>query len=198
MEERPIPAQLRYYAELRHGDAGRTWIAELDGLIERLAGDFGLEVDPPFDPGGSEAWTAPVRRADGSDAVLKVPISAQTARSEADALARWSGRGAVRLLELAPDGRALLLERCRPGRRLSEEDFETQDRATAGIFSNLHIRIRAGDRSFADLTEVLAGWADHTRRRYRELDEPCGAGLVDDATRIMDHVQRTDLLLHGD
>jgi streptomycin 6-kinase len=198
MEERPIPAQLRYYAELRYGAEGRTWLAELDERIDGLATNFGLEVAPPFDPGGSEAWTALAQRGDGSEAVLKVPISSHAARTEAAALLRWGGRGAVRLLELAPEGNALLVERCRPGRRLSEENFETQDEVTVEVFGALHVRLSGDDRRFPDLAEVLGNWAERSRQRYREFNTPCRADLLEDAARIMETVHREELLLHGD
>ena len=56
-----------------------------------------------------------VERADGTPAVLKLSLPHREAQQEADALERWDGVGAVRLLERDDARNAMLLERCEPG-----------------------------------------------------------------------------------
>ena len=54
------------------GDVGRNWLARQPSLVADAASAWQLHVGAPFEPGGNIGWVAPVRRADGSDAVLKV------------------------------------------------------------------------------------------------------------------------------
>ncbi|APB00694.1 hypothetical protein [Nocardia seriolae] len=53
---------------------GPRWLAALPGVVERLCAVWGLEVVGASFGGGTHSWVAPVRRADGSVAVLKVPV----------------------------------------------------------------------------------------------------------------------------
>ena len=52
--------------------------------------------------------------------MLKLAIPHRETEQEADALERWDGDGAVRLLRATTTRGALLLERCEPGTFLSE------------------------------------------------------------------------------
>ncbi len=52
---------------------------------------------------------------DGTPAVLKLTNPHRESEQEADALERWDGDGAVRLLARDDERNALLLERCEPG-----------------------------------------------------------------------------------
>ena len=55
------------------------------------------EIGTPFE--AHISWVAPVTRADGTQAVLKINFPEPESEHEADALAHWDGLGAVRLLE---------------------------------------------------------------------------------------------------
>ena len=77
-----------------------------------MAAGWGLELDEPF-PLAFHSFAAPA-----GDDVLKVsPVDHVESDHEGDALAHWDGDGAVRLLRR--QGRALLLERARPGTDIS-------------------------------------------------------------------------------
>jgi len=71
--------------------------------------------------------------------VLKLnPLGEPESEHEADALAFWDGRGAVRLLASDPSRGAILIERCRPGTQLwAVPDDEALD-AVAPVFRALH------------------------------------------------------------
>ena len=58
--------------------------------------------------------------------MLKLVHPHRESEHEADALERWDGNGAIRLL--ARDGWALLLERCEPGEPLSRFAGEARSR----------------------------------------------------------------------
>src|SRR5215213_4846903 len=96
------------------GDVGRDWLVRLPSLVNDAASAWQLDVGAPFEPGGNVGWVAPVRRADGSDAVLKVECPGHRNPRAAKGLQHWAGRGAARLLEFHEQSHALLLERCVP------------------------------------------------------------------------------------
>ncbi|MGQ0670761.1 MAG: aminoglycoside phosphotransferase family protein, partial [Actinomycetota bacterium] len=74
-------------------------------------------MSPAFEC-GCVGFVAPVERADGTRAVLKISYLDDETRHEGDALAFWDGDGAVRLLDADPGIGALLLERLEPGTSL--------------------------------------------------------------------------------
>src|SRR5690242_6301719 len=67
-----IPDRLAHTVVAAFGDVGRDWLERLPTLVADAASAWQLQVGAPFEPGGNVGWVAPVRRADGTDAVLKV------------------------------------------------------------------------------------------------------------------------------
>jgi streptomycin 6-kinase len=180
------------------GDAGRAWVDELPGRIERLRRRWGLELGPPFEPGGVTSWVAPA----GPGAVLKVLVPHREAAHEAAALRAWGGGGAVRLLDEDPDEHALLLEWCRPGTALREAgrpDDEVLD-VGADIAVRLWRPVPA-DAPYERLGNVMAEWADLVEERAARVVVPLDAGLVGEGAALLRDLPRTaddDVLLHGD
>ncbi|UGT41898.1 aminoglycoside phosphotransferase family protein [Nocardia yamanashiensis] len=99
-------------------ERGRRWLAELPGVIEERCGAWGLRVTGKAFGGGTHSFVAPVERADGSVAVLKVPVVDPENLGEAAALHCYGGDGAVRLFEFDAESHAMLLEWARPGTEL--------------------------------------------------------------------------------
>ena len=96
-----------------------------------------LVLGAPFEP-ATISYVAPVTRADGTLAVLKVNFPEPESEHEAAALAHWDGGGAVRLLASDPACRALLVERCTPGDQLwSVADEAQADRQAAAVLRRL-------------------------------------------------------------
>src|SRR5207302_2632257 len=91
----------------------------------------------PFTADGCVSWVAPVRCAEGGEAVLKISIPHREARYEAMALRAWNGRGAVRVLRASEDGFTLLLERCVPGTNLWSLGEEEANAAGAAVLQRL-------------------------------------------------------------
>ena len=142
-------------------EEGRNdWLQQLPALVARFAGEWSLSVAAPFQPGGQCAWVAPALTAGGDDLVLKVAWRHTEADHEADALRVWDGDGAVRLHAVAEeaDTIVLLLERCRPGRALSEAAEEDQDLVISRALRRLWIEPPAHHR-FRPLAEMCARWA---------------------------------------
>ena len=88
--------------------------------VEELAEEWELTLGEPYAVGGASEHVVRVELADGTPAVLKIGIPHRESEQEADALERWDGDGAVRLLRRDVARNALLLERCEPGTFLSE------------------------------------------------------------------------------
>jgi streptomycin 6-kinase len=148
------------------------WLATLPATVRRLSRRWSLRVSEPFQPGGHTAWVAPARTLQGEDRVLKVAWRHPETEHEADALRAWAGAGAVELYEATefPETIALLLERCRPGRALSQEPEEDQDLVIAGLLRRLWIAPGSGCQAHS-LAQMCTRWAE-------QFDSKAAAGLV--------------------
>ncbi|WP_433565373.1 aminoglycoside phosphotransferase family protein [Nocardia sp. CA-151230] len=117
----PLPSLPRDVAETvagSFGERGLEWLAALPGVVEQRCAAWGLEVIGKTFGGGTHSWVAPVRRADGSVAVLKVPVVDEENCGEPTGLHCYGGDGAVRLYEFDSATGAMLLEWARPGTEL--------------------------------------------------------------------------------
>ncbi|HZS25323.1 MAG TPA: aminoglycoside phosphotransferase family protein [Gaiellaceae bacterium] len=94
------------------------WREDAPRIADEVAEEWGLTLGAPYAPG----FCGHVVRAttdDGTRAVLKLSYPDRESLQEPDALERWDGDGAVRLLRRDDERSALLLERCEPGTFLS-------------------------------------------------------------------------------
>jgi streptomycin 6-kinase len=119
-----------------------------DAALE-AARRWGLELEDPF-PLAQWSYVAPA-----GDAVVKVAWDGdEESLHEADALRTWDGNGAVRLL--GEDGRALLLERARPGTDLAA----LPEREATAIAVELATRLWVPARApFRDIYPEVRRWA---------------------------------------
>jgi streptomycin 6-kinase len=165
---------------------GSEWIGQLPRLIAECAEQWSLELEDPFDAAYSLVVPS-------GDLVLKLnPHGDPEPEHEADALERWGGRGAVRLLAHDRERWALLIERCRPGRQLWALPDEQATEIAAGILEQLWV---PADEPFRRLTDQAARWADELPNR------PLEGTLVDqvvDFLRQAGPTQRESVLLHQD
>ena len=99
--------------------SGDAWLAGLPRLVEESLEQWELTLESGS-MHGTAALVLPVRRRDGSAAVLKVTWPHAEAEQEHLALQHWGGRGAVRLLAADPRRWTMLLERLDAGRDLYE------------------------------------------------------------------------------
>jgi streptomycin 6-kinase len=95
-----------------------SWRSGAARLADEIAADWGLTLGEPYLPGVA-GHVVRAGLADGTPVVLKLFWPHREAEQEADALERWDGDGAVRLLARDDARSALLLERCEPGTFLS-------------------------------------------------------------------------------
>jgi streptomycin 6-kinase len=179
-------------------EEGERW---LEGLPERVAAlerAWGLTAGRAFDVDGDLSWVAPVRLADGSEAVLKVGIPHDEARYGGEALRLIAGNGAARLLRASEDGYSLLLERCVPGTNLSSLGEEEGNAVGAGILQRIW-REPGPDVPFERIAGNAASWC----REFLEEAPAAGydAVLIERAvvlTRELAESQPRQVLLHGD
>ena len=123
---------------------GQDWADSLPVLVEHCRELWQLEIGEPFE-GGCTALVAPAERADGSSCVLKLRYPDDESRHEPEALERWAGNGAVRLLERDEVTGALLLEHLQPGTSLREvADIDEAIALACGVLRRLWQPVEAG------------------------------------------------------
>jgi streptomycin 6-kinase len=178
-----------------------AWLARLPGLLSELQRRWSLRLGSPFDGDDvSAAWVAPVTRADGSSAVLKVGMPHMESRDEIAGLRFWNGSPTVQILEAEDDLEAMLLERCNPGTPLRRVPEPEQDRILAGLFRRLWRPERAerveGPRperaqrveGFRPLSEMLRQWSIETMAQMERWVDP---GLVHQGLLLFDQLPRS-------
>jgi streptomycin 6-kinase len=173
---------------IANGDAGWQWepAKRLDRVAHEVALQWGLELGPRYEA-ARYSFAAPA----GDGAVLKItPPEDDWADHDADALAFWNGRGAVRLLRHDPLRRAMLIERCVPGHDASELDDQVGIRVALEVGRKLWRPVPAGP--FRTAADEVARWLEHLRGRS---DHP----YVAIATKLFGSMTpRHDVLVHGD
>jgi streptomycin 6-kinase len=161
-----LPRRLLESLDADENAARRAWAARLPGLVDAVAGRWGLRLGRPFQPGGMCSWVAPVRTADGRHLVLKVGWAEEESAHELEGLLLWAGDGTVRVErgEKRDDTTYLLLERGADNHDLSREPPEVQDQVVAGLLRRLWVQPPAG-HPFRPLAQMCDGWADEALAR---------------------------------
>jgi len=127
--------------------------------------------------------------------VLKLQFPHREVVHEADALRRWDGAGAIRLLDAAPEHHALLLERAEPGDALATAGPGALD-VLIGLLPRLWVPAGA---PFDHLRDEAARWCAN----LQDADRTAGLepALVDHAVGLLRELGPAvtgDVLLHQD
>jgi streptomycin 6-kinase len=165
--------------------------------IEELRERWGLALGAPY-AAGAGGYAAPAELPDGTPAVLKLIHPHREAEHEADALARWGGNGAVRLLDRSEDGWAVLLERCEPGTPLSGAGPDTALDVLAGLLPRLWV---AAGEPFHTLADEAAWWVSYLPDEWERTGRPFERRLLDaalDALGALAPSQGEQVLVHQD
>jgi streptomycin 6-kinase len=169
----------------------------LPRLVEECTEEWSLRLGDPF-PYAYASLALPATLPDGSDAVLKVCFPDRESEHEADALDRWNGEGAVRLLARDRKRWALLIERCSPGRHLRDLDPEDALGLIIGLLPRLWVPAGA---PFRPLAEEAAWWSSSLPSRWERAGRPFERRLLDaalEALRDLPPTQGEAVLLHQD
>jgi len=145
-----IPQRLAENQVRIHGEAGSHWLRQLPGIADDVAKRWRLSLDPPFTTGFVD-YVAPVRRAGGSAAVLKLCFHDAEFLSQEAALRAFEGRASIRLLDADLAQGALLLERLDPGQPLSKLNDDTAEMHTAAEIMRQLWQAPATDPTFLHL-----------------------------------------------
>ena len=196
-----VPDRLAHTVVAAFGDVGRDWLERLPTLVADLASAWELEVGAPFEPGGNVGWVAPVRRADGSHAALKVECPGHPNSWAAKGLRHWDGRGAARLLDSDDARQTTLLELCAPGTDGDELDVATASEAVAAMLAKLHAVEPPGEHEFESLPTVLERICERMWDCFDRFDGPMDRGVVAQAEALYTSLSASStdtVLLHGD
>jgi streptomycin 6-kinase len=181
-----VPPALRVAMTAAHGAAGAVWCDRLPPVVDALATRWALTLETPFN--ATHHWVAPA-----GDAVLKVgwPSDERDLAREADVLAAWDGRGAVRLLDADLDVPALLLGRVRPGTDLlampDDEAFPLIGAVARSLHSAGHARPPLA---------IAAGQVD-LRTGHPALPRALSTAAADLLEELL-ATTRSPVLCHGD
>ncbi|QIJ63379.1 aminoglycoside phosphotransferase family protein [Streptomyces sp. JB150] len=193
-----VPEQLAASQERFNGAAGRAFVARLPRLAETFLDRWELRPDGPSLYGVC-ALVLPVRRADGTPAVLKLQLVDDETAGEPVALRAWNGDGAVRLLGHDPATGTLLLERLDPSRSLSRVP---DTREACLVIARLLARLTAhpappGLRRLGDIAPALL---ERTPPALARVPDPDTRRLLADCAAAVREVadEPGDRLLHWD
>ncbi len=181
---------------LRGVDGGATWLEALPSVVADVAERWHLDVGAPF-PRSHVSFAAPARR-DDVDVVLKIQFPHGESAHEADALERWDGDGAVRLLDRDDERSCLLIERCLPGTDLGGEDPDVALEVMIGLLPRLWKPV---GEPFTTLSSEAVRWARHLPENWARAGRPFEERLVDEAVRYLDELapsQGEQVLVHQD
>jgi streptomycin 6-kinase len=175
--------------------SGDDWLVHLPRLVEESLAEWDLTLDG--DPmHGRCALVLPVRRRDGSPAVLKVTWPHADAQHEHLALQHWGGRGAVRLLAANPGRWTMLLERLNGGKDLYGVPIDEACQVIGDLLRQLdHPALPQLSRlssECAQLVERLRSAPPAMPRRFVEQARSLVSDLVTDAD-IDSRMVHTDL-----
>ena len=191
-----VPGELRVWHQQFWGANARVWLDAAPVVAETLLARWSLTPDGPTTH-GAVAWIIPVRRADGTEAVLKLqPVDDETV-GEPLALRAWAGHGAVLLFEHDAESGSMLLERLDAARSLG---FVANDLVALEALSELLAQLSAvpapeGLRRLADVGAALLEQAERVLPRAEGVES-----LVRDCSAALRQVlpESGDRLLHWD
>jgi streptomycin 6-kinase len=179
------------------GRRARAFVAALPAELARLSRQWELELGLPFPELSYHYVTAATRR--GRPVVLKLGVPTPDLACEIEALRRFDGRGAVRLLDAEPETGALLLERLHPGTLLKELGELEALEVAAGLMPALWCAA-PDPHPFPTLERWAEGFV-RLRARFAGGTGPLPAAAVSRAESLFAELcasAQRRVLLHGD
>jgi streptomycin 6-kinase len=168
-----------------------AWRENVSELVADCSERWGLRVGEPYVPGAC-GHVVRVELTDGTPAVLKAFWPHHEAEQEADALERWDGDGAVRLLARDDELHALLLERCDPGSFLSD------DSDPIGVLVELLPRLWRGGEGFRTLETETELWMEYMRETPDHRFQDVALGFIRELAPSQGEQVLVNQDLHGE
>jgi streptomycin 6-kinase len=159
----------------------------LPRILRDLERRWSLVIGAPFHEETSCAWAAPVTRADGTTAVLKLGMPHMEGAHEIQGLRFWDGDPTVRLLAADDDLGAMLIERCQPGTALRALPEAEQDVIIAGLPRRLW-RSPPMPHVFRPLAALTEYWSNQT---LSDIEMWPDAGLVREGLALFKELPET-------
>jgi streptomycin 6-kinase len=184
------------------GKEGEAWLVGLPEVIVQLEARWSMTVGEAL-PGGSAAFVARARMADGGEAVLKVALPEPGFQVQAQVLERAQGRGYARLLRSDLEHHAILLEALGP----SLEQLGMPAERQVGILSAMLKRAWEVPPWMAPTRTAVEAKARDLHvlvsRLWVELGRPCSNAVLSQALRFAERrIAAADperaVLVHGD
>ena len=188
-----------------HGPAGDRWLCLLPGLVDEVERRWCVTVGQALE-GGSAAFVAPARTADGGAAVVKIAFPDEL---DDGAFARSvrvyelaGGRGCARVLAYDAELSAILLEHL--GRSLSSLGLPTERQVEIICATVRQVWVPVPPGTPLPTGAWKARWlSDFIATTWEALDRPCSARAVDialgfAAERAAAFDRETSVLVHGD
>ncbi len=182
---------------LRESQDGATWLTGLPSLIDACRRRWGLRLGIPYED-SYVSWVSRAWLPTGEPTILKIQFPHEESRHEGEALLRWGGDGAVRLVDHDPEHHALLIEPCVPGHHLSTIDPGAAIEVMTGLLPRLWIPAGPPFRSLAD---EAAGWVADLPGLWDGAGRPFEESLLDEATTSLTGLatsQGDQVLIHQD
>jgi streptomycin 6-kinase len=167
------------------------WRASVPELVADCRDRWGLRIGEPYVPGAC-GHVVRVELEDGTPAVLKVFWPHHEAEQESDALERWDGGGAVRVLARDDELHALLLERCDPGSFLSDAPDPV------GVLIELLPRLWRDGEGFHTLEAETELWTEYLREPPDHGFQEVALGYIRDLAPTQGEQVLVNQDLHGE
>jgi streptomycin 6-kinase len=188
-----VTSQTRYGRE-----AGRAWLAALPEAARSYLDRWELTLDGPA-RSGMGALVLPVRRPDGSPAVLKLQRRDGESDGEAVGLRIWDGAGAVRLLDDDPETATLLLERLDGDRSLATVP---DDMAALEVLTSILVRLvrHPAPPDLRHLRDIATDMVDQTPAAVDQVPDPERRRVLRMCAAVVAELAKEpgDRLLHWD
>jgi streptomycin 6-kinase len=180
-------------ASLTHG----VWLERVPDLVADCVEEWGLRLGEPYAQGAA-GYAVRAELPDGAPTVLKLIFPDRESEHEADALALWSGDGAVRLLARDDERSALLIERCEPGTTLAAAGPDVALEVLIGLLPRLWVEAA---EPFHTLEDEASWWIGYLPEQWERSGRSVERRLVDaavDALTSLLKSQGDQVLLHQD